>query len=760
MGEFLSRAGVTWRVEILQEAAQPFDTVGALTFEAVQALTIEWPEVPKEEVICGSTATIRIESPGDRTYEDLYAIQVGYIRMDVYREGRLYWSGMLDPEFYEEPYERAAHYEVSLTFSDFGIWKRKKYALAGMRTLAEIVNTCLGESGIAHTGIDQSLISTGLYGSTAMQLSDLKVRSDNFYDEDGEASTLEDVLIGILQPLGLRIVQRCGKIFVYDLNGLYTKARTAEAIWSSDSSTMGVDVVYNNAKITWSTYAQSGNLAPEDCWTQETDVNKVNINNINALTYKGSEYVSFHYSTDLKDWIDATDTGFTLWLNSQGRNAEICVDGPKFFKIVPQYDGQEAEGIALTTPRIQAWKVGDSKNWAAQAQYGKAGINPAYLQGTADTIDFALFRSARVWIPPTDKPGDLLLRITLELLLDPRFNPFESAENWLKYLEIKDWQNQWKARGNFLYVPVTIKFKPDGSDQIYCWDNRYICKQGVNSPVRSISGTYGQWVAYNNAKDSKPEVWGWLCYYDPADRKENSGVAQGWKTNRPAINPHVQPLASVLKNAEDGQYIPYPGAGGELWLEVRADGWQVSDGDVNLSTDKIIDSYGLFTGDSWRSPKINWIMAKLPKIEIVNNVQFDQTISTEDVEYNAELNADAKDSIEIDTICGSKAGGVSTARGAYFNAGSGKQITTLSRGGRTDQIEELLIGTIYSQFAERRTKLTGEIELHPDALVAYTEQNQEGKRFILTGETQDVITDTTEATIIELRPDEYVKNNG
>lgn len=759
MGEFLSRAGVTWRVEILQEAAAPFDEVGSLTFEANQALTIEWPDTVKEDVICGSTATIRIESPGDRTYEDLYTIEVGRIRMDVYREGALYWSGTLDPEFYEEPYERAANYEVSLTFSDFGILQRKKYAMAGMRTLADILGTCLAESGILFTDVDQSLISTGLYGSTPMDLRDVKVRSDNFYDEDGEASTLEDVIIGIFQPLGLRVMQRCGKIYVYDLNGLYTKGKPAEAVWSGDSSTMSTDVVYNNAKVTWSPYAQSGNLSPEDCWTQEVDPNLVNINNLETRTYKGSEYISYHYSTDLLDWIDATDSGFTLWLNDKGINADIsgAAGVAKFFKIVPQYDGSECEGVAFTTPRVWAWKVQSGKSWAAQARYGKVGINPAYIQGTAKDIDLAIFRSARVWIPPTDKPGDLLLHITLDLLLDPRFNPFEQASNFMKLLEQADWQKQWKARGNYLYVPVTIKFKPDGSDQIYCWDNRDICKQSVNSPIRTINGSLGRWVAYDNSKDDKPDVWGWLCWYNPNDRKEDSGVAQGWKANRQAINPHTSNLASILENATEGQYIPYPSQGGEIWLEIRRDGWQVSDGNVDLSETKVIDSYGLFYGDDWRSPKINWLMAKLPKIEIVNNVQFEQEISTEDVEYNAEINAEAKDALELDTICGTKAGGVPTARGAYFNAANGKQITELTRAGRTSQAEQLLIGTLYSQYGERRTKLNGEIELHPDGLVFYTEQNQEGKKFILIGEVQDVITDTTEATIIELRPDEYDK---
>ena len=228
MGEFLSRDGVIWRVELRQEATEPFEEVGALTFEAEEALVIEWPETAKHEVICGSTATIRIESPGDRTYEDLYTIEVGYIRMDVYRAGKLYWSGMLDPEFYEEPYERAANYEVSLTFSDFGILQRKKYALAGMLTMSDVVAMCVSETGIACTGIDQALISTGLNSDTPFKLEDIKVRSDNFYDEDGEALTLEDVLIGIFQPLGLRMVQRAGKIYVYDLHGLYTKGKSAE----------------------------------------------------------------------------------------------------------------------------------------------------------------------------------------------------------------------------------------------------------------------------------------------------------------------------------------------------------------------------------------------------------------------------------------------------------------------------------------------------------------------------------------------------
>ena len=388
------------------------------------------------------------------------------------------------------------------------------------------------------------------------------------------------------------------------------------------------------------------------------------------------------------------------------------------------------------------------------------GVDPNYLGATVKDIDKYLFRSSPVWVPPVDTAQKLLLNVGLELLLDPRFNPSEGAANIIKYEEEKDWQEQWKSRGNFLYVPVTIKFQPDNSSAIYCWDNRSIIKQTVNSPIKTLQQTYGEWKRYDTTKDDAPEVWGYLAYYDAGDRAENSGVAQGWKANRAAINPHTAQLTTVLEQAEGGQYIPYPnyGAGGKIWVEVRGKGWVISDGGVNLSETQRIDTYGLWDGGGYGT-KMRWILAKLPTIEIVNNVQFEQTISTDDVEYEAELNSSAKEPIEIDTMCGSSAAGVPTARGAYFKATNGEQIKTLTRAGRTSQVEELLIGTLYSQYAARKTKLDGEIELHPDGLVSYTEQNQDGKKFIIIGETQDVIMDTTEATLIEIRPDEYDKQS-
>ena len=48
-GEFLSRRGVTWRIEIWQEAEVQFPIVGELRFPADSPLNFEWAHTDKEE---------------------------------------------------------------------------------------------------------------------------------------------------------------------------------------------------------------------------------------------------------------------------------------------------------------------------------------------------------------------------------------------------------------------------------------------------------------------------------------------------------------------------------------------------------------------------------------------------------------------------------------------------------------------------------------------------------------------------------------
>ena len=757
-GEFYSRENVHWKIHILSREQIGTGNVGMLQFSVDEPLVFEWDDESKEVPLCGSTATLTLISPGDRTYANLYTEDPTALRLDAYRNGVLYWSGCLDPEFYEEPYSQCSNYEVSLTFSDFGALDRLRYDLADMRTLQELVQIALARCNISELELDTTLISSSMVGTTnPLKLSDLMVRSDNFYDEDGEALTLYEVLEGVLQPLALRMVQRGGKVWVYDLNGLYQNGIRKTLKWMSDDQVMGVDKVFNDAKIIWSTYAQSGVLSNTECWVKDTFVDaskaKQALQTVAGVTLAdGVRLFSYHYSTDMDNWYDYTDVGFALLTHTEGKGAVLDNASLRFYKIVPMEDGSESEGIAIRWLSIYGYKVGSGSNWYATTTSSSYG---APLSGgkSVSPAGGKLFTTDPISLPPVADPGKLRLRISINMLMDPRYNPFEDATNLDSGLKNKDWFDSYKKYGNFIYVPVTIKFQPSGSDTIYVWTNKSVVERSYNSPIKSFDETMGSWVRFTATKDAAPTEFGYLCWYDKGDRVDTSGVT-GWKRNRPAINPHKKNMTTALANAEEGQYIPYPsfgGTGGKLWLEVRNGPWIVRNEQHNLTDDPSNKENNV-------SGHISWVLMELPEISIQNNDQWSMEIDTDDVEYSAKLNEEAKEDIELDTICGTAEGGVPTARGAYFSSSDYEQITALKRAGRTAPVEQLLIGTLYSQFASRKTRLDGTVEMNGDGVCTYTEASlPKGTLLMMTGTVENAQDDTMEGSFIELRPDEYDK---
>ena len=756
-GMFESCEGVEWDVQILQDVASAPAVIGGLSFPGDDPLVFEWEERSKEEPLCGSCATLTLLSPGDRSYEGLYTVEAGSIRLDVYRKGILYWSGTLDPEFYEEPYSTMENYEVTLTFSDFGILDRLKYDLGGVKTLREIVMNALDRSRMNVVGLNEELISTHLAdGASPLRLDELSVMSDNFYDEEGDALTLHDVLEGVLQPLGLKLVQRGGEVWVYDLNGLYERGMSHGVRWMSNDQMMGVDRVYNNVKVVWSPYVRSGNLCASECWFGFVSTPKdcTNLNSLDGKVLGDAEYYSYYQSTRLKDWRDRTNCGFTLWLSEKGYKAKLY-ERVRYFKIVPQYDGEECEGICVMAHSYRGHEE-SGKGWSESILQ----VKPLCMKG-ADLDGHEKKKNGRVrklWaskgvvLPYEECSDDLLLRVRLNLLADVRFNPFESASNIQAYHKEEDVYNMMMDKGNYVYVPVLLRYRSEGSGREYVWDNRDIVQRDVKgSPVRDLSETYGRWVPYEEDASGNPSAWGYLCYYDAGDRNGRSGVL-GWQMNRPAINCHVSDITALLSKCEAGQYVPYPNERGgvSLWIEVLGDLWRLADGGAIHWLDR--GDYRLWDG-------LRWVLFKLPEMEVLSRAQFDQGLSTSDVVYQAEINASAKESLDIDTICGSKEGGVPCARGVYLRSDDGKQITCAMRGGRTTQIEELLIGSMYSQYGTRHVKLEGTMEMMGDGVCKYMEKMQGGKQFSLSGCTEYASSDTMESVLIELSKDEYSKRN-
>jgi hypothetical protein len=770
-GEFYSVNGTVWRCEILQEAVSAFASVGELV---PSTLIIEWPEHELEEPVCGSTATLVISSEGDRTYEDLYTVLPGQIRLDVYREGVLYWSGTLDPETYEEPYESGCNYDVTLTFADFGVLDRTPYGLNGRKTLLELVTAALGLSGINYVSIDQTLISTSFPDGSALTLGSLSLPSENFFDEDGVASTWREVLDGILQPLGLRMVQRAGKIWVYDLNGLYTIPAAVRALeWDGNSSTYGTPPVYNNIKVTFSPYSK-GKLTPEFEYGDVADPGITNIGTTAGVTNKtpnGNGPVCYSFYADYDpahrqgySW-DYDNIGFTIFLsNDPTKCTGLASKGAsnRFFKIVPLLGGSEAEGVA----------VGFRKNQHSDmtSQTPIAGITPgSHPESVAMT-------TKRMYLPELDSDGQEqnYIRIVMEMLADPRYNPFEDApkdgdgnEN-ANYKEYLSWAQQ-------AFIPVAIVLYDAAGNALYHYTNNSITSHG--SPANTVAGC-----ARRKSGNTTIDGWvsgeasfgdAWLAYYDTdLDIVEGQGCL-GFKANRQSFGKpwaegktaskrqkYYKDLTNAkrdwwffesFKKSPNGQYIPYPPAGGYLEIRVYNGVYLFDDTDTFNATasESGFARQGLYE-------KLRWLLYKVPEVSIVKrNLTFDEA-KIDDVEYSGVANADAKEDLEIETICGTVPGLCANARGIYLNTATGQQVQLLARGSRTDHPEQLLIGTLYSQYARRKVSLSGEVRMDPAGLSLYSDANQPASRkFIFKSERQDIRMDCAEIMAVEIRPDEY-----
>lgn len=717
-GSFLTKHGHTVEVTIYREADAAPAEVSELTFPADSPVVIEWDRRDKEAVLVGSVCSVSLISPGDRTYIGIYTVKPGDISVEVRRDGALYWAGTLDPEFYEEPYAYGSRYDVRLTFSDFGIMERGKFDLTGNVTAAALLSASLAYARLA-LPTDQRYISSKLTaGGRYMQLGDVAVRSENFYDEEGEAATWAEALAGMLQPLALRVEQRAGKVWVYDMNALseITTAdkRNPAIYWAGTDQTLGVDKAVNNVRITFSPYADSELFADDEAAFVPAS--------------EGQQRFPYYLTTPpypvTPEW-DQSGVSFIMQYPGALTTPATTQYAGNAFAIEPRLSAQEAVGLAYWFKSRSAvggqdvtWKAGELSDLSAKA----------------------------VWaLPPVPLPaydsGGALLRLSLPLVIDARYNPFEQADT-----VYDDEQESFVNKTALILIPFSAVIKNEVGDVLYHYVNIDEFNKTDTKTIGDFLSTAGRWEAGAAGVSS-----GMLAYYSGGEYGGRNEAA-GWRTNRQLLSQKCGFVNANRKSfamMDDGQYMAYPPTGGRLEVKIHT-------GYLSYST--VGDDIEIVTTETIR-PLIRWLLYGLPALEIVRS---DATLSefpNEDIEYSGMINEEAKEDVEIDTICGTVESPNPCARGLMLEAASGQPLRALTRAGRTDSPEQLLIGTIYSQYAARHTVLSGTTAIGDNADTApiwlYTEDAQEGKRFFRAGGVQNLIEDEDEAVWVEYTPDEY-----
>lgn len=654
-----------------------------------EPLEIEWTETDKLEPVVSSNATLRLYSDSDRQFIDLYTIEAGSVRMDVYRNGELYWSGTLDPELYEEPFAYKADYGVEITFADMAILDRFNWNKTGFMTIREIIQEALSRSGIRYGSINEYISTKLSEYSTESLLDAISVNLSNFFDEDGEAMTMREVLDETLRPFGMRLIQKGGDVILYDLNHIHTSF-TPEAIsWCRADSALGVDKVYNNVKLTFSPYEKTelinGSIDPKTVGSGQKLTTRV-------YTESSSQEIGFYtYLSDTAKGLEKNDKA-------------------KFFKIEPVFSGSEEAGVA----------------WTVQTFGNGIGPYQSYVQNATSTIGNMLFK-----VPDTPYLAyigldrrNYKLKLNISLLFDVRYNPFEDAQvlneegNWDR---LKNWCN-------FAYVPFILTLRDADGKAIYHWQNK-----GVKDS-NSYARTDCRWVAGEGS-------WGdaWMCWYQ-GNRKNETGLG-GWQKNKQIIGYYRGDKLPVLFDKMDpAEYVDMPDKPGHLELQIGVgvpcydygdkNNWQLRD-----------DIY----------PRTRWVLYKDPTIVVVD--KNGQQISAEDVEYNAWINRSAKEELKIDTILGTLREPSPAAFGQFFITSDKSVKNTFYRAGVTDQLERLLIGTAYSNYAKRHNTLSGTADLLPSFAI-YTDANEPGK-YILLSEIQKLSSDESEILMAEFDADNY-----
>lgn len=717
-GEFLSIGGTAWRVEILQEGfggVQPTE----LTFP-MDPLVIEWSETDKLKPVQCSNATLKIISESDREFIGLYSVAVGSVRMDVYRDGALYWSGTIDTELYEEPYSTKDGYDVSLTFSDLACLDRFDWSGSGIESINNIISTCLAMSGIRHGGIVKHISTKVSSYSDPISLEEVNVLQENFYDEDGEPNTAMEVLEAVLQPFALRIIQKAGKIHIYDLNAMHGET-AAQVHWDSADAVLSVDKIYNNVKVTFSPYA-------------EAEMMKGEVEQDSSLTPdSGGRLIKCDYAKNDYGNLTALD-GFRLHYNEDMKSNMEISGGAKYFQICPIYSGKEENGV------IASYKAGDypvSIKGSVNTNVRQQLITPAdcgtLANGNVSTM--AIIKCPKTYLGYTSfRSMDYMLRINLDLLFDVRYNPFEEpSENndnasyssgFLglgnsdgPYQNMQDWCNVG-------YIPIKLTLVDDDGNALQHYENY----KTLESSGYSHSG---------NGWKSGAASWGqaYLCYYDFDDRKSKTGFG-GWQTNKQIIGYYRDALPKQWKTLADGEYIKLPTQGGYLVLEI---GRGVHQFDYQR---EVKDIYKF----------VRWVAYKNPSLTLCRKNY--KEVEMEDIEDSAWLDKSAKEELTIDTILGTggQSHGVPNAKGQLFTS-SRSIYSEFHRAGVTDRLERLLIGTAYSQYATRHDILSGTTVLLPKFGV-YSDAATDGK-FILLGEVQNCRENISEIKMAAFDEDSY-----
>lgn len=639
---FYGADGVNWRVDILTNQSQRAETFG---MDYDRPISIEWVETKKTDAIQPSLLTVRAISSRDRQFMSLLGDWMA--KAEVYRNGKLFWIGMIDDAIFEEPYSYAANYVTEISFSDFGPLKRCDFWLEGVQSFQDIIAHCLSKAGLDELQLGQT-VSLQIKGQQ-VSMSNLFVNTDVFRGDGGDNPKCYDVLEQLLEPLGIRIIQDAGGLHMYDIEHLDTHGTETQIVWKGTDAVMGGGESYLDFSI---------NLAP-DASDTVIDGNLDGLENHWIETYR-------YYNDYFEDGIRAT--GFYLQYGPYFGNQRIVtlnVDEGWFFRMKGVID-PDAVGIArraycrdTTTTRL-------------------ADRMKTTTPVSTDEMDW-LFCTDSQFIPLIPNASGFQLRVSLDMVFSILLDPFGGEQMTRGNVSMERW-NQMKC----IFIPVKLELIGMSGNVLYHYANMMPYDTGMIP----ISQQYRGW-------SSGPASWTdmALTYYNYG--MEETPLNDGWITNRHTPAFGSTHLSVHDEHRGDGEYIPMPPVGGVLRLTV-------SNGIMEyVMLPQHMDTY---------DGSISWQLYRNPTVSVVRNTYGDNGIKNDDVVISDWL-GDILGRLSLSQKIGTYNKGMDPSSRCLIFDGYGRAYEEFTKLGRTDSLEELRLRDIEAQYTGLHIVLDGTAEI-------------------------------------------------
>lgn len=740
--EFFDRNNRKYRIEILQEVEEAPEGWPLEITLAADPVTIEWSEVEKLDPVQGSCATLRLVSMNDRQFFDMYSVEYGSIELRIYRGTdngfSLYWAGTLDPELFEEPYSYQDRYITELSFVDFAPLEYINWDGKGVMSIRSIITKCVEAAKFYH--VDQYLELVATTTKSGQSVLECMVLAENFYDDDDDPMTMREVLEEVLRPFALRLLQKGGEIIVFDLHSLST-ASTDVVAWRGTDASIEADRVYNNISVKLSPFHNETIL---DASIDPDEVLKEGDEGVISGNVYGYSDGWFGYGS----LVEGTVYSHVAWRAhmKQGPmeygNLKIK-NGAWMFRVEPVYSGNEEALVMWSFSQSLPDRPGGGiwPNYApTNAPFCALGAdyNKEY---SPSNPPIPIIETKPVYV--SKDSTNVLILVQLEAMYDARYDWFNAADSYKIPLFNLDYSGQEAAIKSIpiCFIPVVITLRDADGNLKYVYNNNNL-RVGT-----SLQGTEsGHWSKIEGTTNAYA-VPSWLAYYPDTFYSTQGVMSNGWQTNKRVLDSKWNkiPLAYTTKN--DGEYIPIPPESGYLVVEVCAGHLFQRWGDNRFTS----VHNALSNTDPIYTERARTVAYKSVTIKLVQEYGLGE-LTAKDIEDVAWINKSAREPLDISTIVGTPNEKMPAARGALRDS-DGEQVDTLMRGDHTGRAEKLLIGTAYSQYAERKNVLAGTVELI-GGFRPLTDQAISG-RYVLLSEIQSLEDSTSNIRMAEFSGDIY-----